>query len=778
MGFVRRPVGHALVWAIAALGLLLPSDARAQQFFFGFSSRFELSDQVHVDEADAATKAHLERVKALVSNQQWDEAVETLRQVMEDPSGKVIAVTERRFMRVRDYCHLQIASLPAEALKLYRGRVDPQADKWLAEGLATRDAELLERIVDQYFCASAGDDALVALGDLALEEGDYGAARGWWEKIIETPPQAIAADLFAKVRNAGDLTPDETQLLDRWYQSDGATPPRDWLLRTDKTLDDKQARALVEFWKNRRLPLTRLAYPNSELPLDFVRARLVLVSILEGSPQRAKAELAGFTALYPDARGKLGGREVVYAEALATLLEASSTWPKPAAAADWSTFAGTPARNGVAPRSIDVRARAWPVQTLLPKPPQTESGYPSPRVAETKNDLHSYHPLVVGRLLLVNTMYEIRAYDLATGKPAWGDDPAIYKPRDPPRDNNMTSVASLGAARFTMTAQGGKLYARMGDPLTSRPDEMAGFAQPGYLVCLDLDGEGRLLWQTPPIDDKPTDERGWAFEGSPVADGERVYVALRRSKVRPQAFVGCYDARTGRPLWRQFVCSAETPARGQIGECTHNLLTLDRSKLYYSTNLGAVAALSTRDGRVQWITCYPRAKTGDLNQRSAHFYRDLTPCVFDRGRLFVAPSDTERVFALDAATGLMLWETSLAKDVVHLLGVAGDNLWASGDKLWWINAATGKVGFWPEGPAPKGWGRGTLAGDEVYFPTQTTIHVFDQRSCRKQREIELTEERHATGGNLVAAGDYLVIATSNELIVLSRDSQGTPAVKP
>ena len=167
------------------------------------------------------------------------------------------------------------------------------------------------------------------------------------------------------------------------------------------------------------------------------------------------------------------------------------------------------------------------------------------------------------------------------------------------------------------------------------------------------------------------EDNGWAFEGSPVADGERIYVAMRRSKVRPQAYVGCYDARTGRPLWRQFVCSAETPARGQIGECTHNLLTLERGKLYYSTNLGAVAALATRDGHVQWITCYPRAKTGDLNQRSAHFYRDLTPCVFDRGRLFVAPSDTERVFALDAATGLMLWETSLAKDVVHLLGRRG-----------------------------------------------------------------------------------------------------------
>ncbi len=181
---------------------------------------------------------------------------------------------------------------------------------------------------------------------------------------------------------------------------------------------------------------------------------------------------------------------------------------------------------------------------------------------------------------------------------------------------------------------------------------------------------------------------------------------------------------------------------------------------------------------MQWITCYARAKTGDLNQRSAHFYRDLTPCIYDRGRLFVAPADTERVFALDASSGMVLWETSLAKDVVHLLGVAGDNLWASGDKLWWINAATGKVSFWPEGPRPRAGGRGTLAGDKVYFPTQASIHVFDQRTGREQQEIRLTPERQTTGGNLVAAGEYLLIATSNELVVLSRNSPGTVVAKP
>ena len=39
----------------------------------------------------------------------------------------------------------------------------------------------------------------------------------------------------------------------------------------------------------------------------------------------------------------------------------------------------------------------------------------------------------------------------------------------------------------------------------------------------------------------------------------------------------------------------------------------------------------------------------------AHWQRDLNPCLFDHGRLYVAPADSPRVYALDAATGQILW---------------------------------------------------------------------------------------------------------------------------
>ena len=76
----------------------------------------------------------------------------------------------------------------------------------------------------------------------------------------------------------------------------------------------------------------------------------------------------------------------------------------------------------------------------------------------------------------------------------------------------------------------------------------------GYLVCLDLAAEGRLVWRLPDKssadDQKWAQDEKWSFEGSPLVAGGDVYVAMRKSDVRPQAYVACFDVETGRRRWR------------------------------------------------------------------------------------------------------------------------------------------------------------------------------------------------------------------------------------
>jgi len=697
---------------IASLfGVLLGNaSARAQ---LGPSLRqFELADSVQLDRADNAVLAQLERVKAFLADKQWDEAVETLRQIAQTADGKLLGATEWRYVSLRDYCHLQLAALPPEALKLYRARVDADARKWYEEGVAKRDRRLLQSVVDQAFAGSWGDDALLALGEMALEKGDYAAARWHWERIVPARPPAD-------------------------------TPP------------------------------TWPGYPDSDLDLASVRARLVLVSILEGSSARAREELAQFARLHPQAKGRLAGREVVHAEALAELLAESAAWPPPKPSADWPTFAGCGARNRAAARLIDVAEVAW--RMPLPKVrPALNASLAS--VAEDADAPLSYHPLLWNGMVLVAGQMDVRAVRLSTGQPAWGSaGAAIY--RDALEGSSAEFAnprETLGTARFTATVYDGRLYARMGAAVTSRPPESLPTLGKGYLVCLDLAAEGRLAWKLAP-------EEGFAFEGAPLCDGANVYAAMRRSDVRPQAHVACLDAQTGRPRWRRFIAGAETPARGMLYESTHALLTLQGGVLYFNTNLGAVAALSADDGRVLWATLYPRARSGDLAQPAPHWQRDLTPCVFDRGTLLAAPADSPRIFGLDAATGQIVWQTGTqVEDAVHLLGTCGEQLIAGGRRLYWIGTQPEDKGrirhVWPEGDARPGFGRGVLAGGLVLFPTREKlgdrvmhrIHLFDGQTAELKKVIDLDfrGKPPVAAGNLLVAGGQLLIATGNELICL------------
>jgi outer membrane protein assembly factor BamB len=701
-----------------------------------FAPRLDISDAIQVDEADSATRTHLQRVKAFLDNEQWEEAVDVLWRIPETNGGKLLAVSPRRFITVLDYCHLQIASLPAEAMKLYRGRVDEQARHWYEEGVRRGEPARLRDVVERLFCSSWGDDALLALGDLAFEAGNRGEARGYWAKIL--PPEYWARLAPAIVKTNGSPV---------------------WLL-----------------------------YPDTDLDPAAIRARLLLSVILDGDLEIAEQELKVFRRECGAAEGKMAGQQVRYSEFLGEILSDSRRWPTEKADRRWPTFAGADERSKVYPTDLEAGAIVW--QAALPEisaDELTSAAAPGRRVADMRNSLLSYHPVVLDTMVLVNTLDEIRAYNLSNGEPVWGDSPTVFKLRPEAagmNDNGRGAISALGVPRFTLTVRDRRVYARLGSPVTGRMSEPQVLVKKSHVVCVDLADQGKGLWDMPDsllLDD---DDGSYAFEGSPLVDGEGVYVAMRRSGVRPQQYVACLDPEKGRLKWRRLVCGAETPAQGQE-EITHNLLTLHAGTLYCNTNLGAVAAIRARDGQIQWITRYPRARQAEIGKRAKHFYRDLTPCVYRHGVVYVAPSDSELLLALDASTGLLLWQTQAPEDVVHLLGVMDGKLVVSGDKLWWIDASRGTIvpppgsagaESFPEGGSPKGLGRGLLAGGKVYWPTWDKIYIFDQQGNRQLEPIHLAV-RGATGGNLLAVGQGLLIASHDRLTLFSPDAS-RPSPKP
>jgi outer membrane protein assembly factor BamB len=203
--------------------------------------------------------------------------------------------------------------------------------------------------------------------------------------------------------------------------------------------------------------------------------------------------------------------------------------------------------------------------------------------------------------------------------------------------------------------------------------------------------------------------------------------------------------------------------------------------VYYNTNLGAVAALRASDGRLQWLCRYPRRGLADRDsdQDDRHWFRDQTPCLLHQDLVIVAPADCDRILALDAATGRIVWATAAgaAADAVHLMGVAHGSLLASGDYLYWIDAQTGRMlhqfpalrspltGY--AAPDPRGYGRGVLAGDQVLWPTYDSIYVFDQAGGHQLRQRIDLGSMGLTGGNLVIDGHTLLIAAAGQLVALN-----------
>jgi outer membrane protein assembly factor BamB len=732
----------------------------AQQLPFGFAmqpTQVELT-AAHVELISGATAARLEQARQLAAASSWNEAINIYLELVADKSNRAVALDGNRHLSLRNYCHLQIARLPSDGLATYRRRVDASAEQMYRDAIANRDEGQLRRIIDESFCSSWGDDALMALGELALERGDYASARRSWEQIS---PLVRA--------------PDGSSM---------------WLALRDIDLNSKWPE-VERRWQTREKPADWLAYPDTQIDLAEVRARLVLASIRAGDLDRAALELQVFRRFHADAAGQFGGQKENFAAALERLLAAAREWPARPASIDWPTFAGSRLRSSIAaPVGADL-VPAWkePIPITPPKyvrvmrfiqgdasRDEIAKADANSATRESQRPL-SYYPIVTDGAILYADGIGIHAVDLKTGKPLIATDGLLHRnesadAKGGPAPLGAAGGVAYGVPRLSLDTSDGILFARVGALATSHA-QATQIAASDRIIGLDLRREGLLTFQS------PREEGAWAFDGAPVSNGRRVFVAMRRSEVTSGAYVACFDASTGVRQWRTPIGAADTIAGGAGDEITHNLLTLVENRIYINTNLGLVAALNADSGDICWITRYDRlpGKAFALGlAMPLHFDRDPSPCVYHDGLLFVAPSDTPAIFALDADTGKMIWQQNQFPDALQLLAVVGKHLIASGERIASLDISSGRMDWtWPESDHAgiRGMGRGVIAGNEVFWPTRNEILVLDPKTGAQSRP-PMKLSPLAGGANLVAAQGRLIVAGYDKLLVLGPPVRMTP----
>jgi cellulose synthase operon protein C len=498
-------------------------------------------------------------------------------------------------------------------------------------------------------------------------------------------------------------------------------------------------------------PELKFRCPTPPEDVSRIVAKCILAKSLAGDSTDAKRLLAFLRVKHPQAKGRLAGAEGIYVEVLSKILD-SPQMTAPPASNDYPTFGGDERRN----KSTIGKADVGGLQFLWDFDVEANA---SERDESPINDFRLPNfPAVIGDAVYTASESAVWKFDLKTGKATrWLDYAAGRNGSEPSK------------AKYSVTIKGSRLYVTVydsrGGMIENRPRRFGGPRRDWHnvnstLICFDLTTQ-KEAWRKTPSDFGA--DRGAVFEGSPLAIDDDVCIAVTRYDAMSETSILRVDSSGNRVVWKAVVCESMAES-GVADPPMYNLLSLGDSTIYYCTNLGAVAAVRADDGRLQWVATYTRRAPATTAPGDPSI-PDINPCVVHQGRVYALPRDGRRLICYDAQTGEKLWESPASLAFAHILGAHDGVVVATGSRVCGFDAASGKLRWMRPSNSTPGFGRGILSGGDVYWPTRTDIHVFDVKTGDLARPpIELFSRLGHRPGNLLHAGDYLLVAQSHRLL--------------
>ncbi|HVS35052.1 MAG TPA: PQQ-binding-like beta-propeller repeat protein [Gemmataceae bacterium] len=703
------------VWLVALLALAAGGPARGDE---------TPPPAVFPAESKGAA-AGVEDVRKRIADKQWAAAVEAIQAVMTASGDDLVPIGPDRSVGCRRLCQALLASLPADALRSYRDGADPQAKKMLDQAAGRRDVRLLRKVVDEALCSRPSEKAIDLLGDLAFERGDFAEAEQWWN-LLSPPPAAKKASPTAFL----------------------------------------------------------LYYPDPQIDPARTRAKLLAARLFRGAYGVAD-DVETYRKEFGTAEGALAGKQGRYADILRQVAEERDADP-PAPFSTWPTFGGDASRGRIAaapPRLLEqLGALCRPANerrySLKDREPQDmDPVYDRGVGATLANRSMAFEPVIAdGKAIVADAQY-VTAVDLRTGAVEhWYDAAQLNTGLAPNR--NLPAPPDL---RYSLTAAGDRIFARLGTQSVRDAASVDKDAKDreSLLVCLCLkpqaDGTHKL-WTllASSLANADADKAPPIFEGAPLVHDGLLYIASTRfMNGRPVTRIQCFPADAAQApeeLWHQDICETREFAEKDRRFRQH-LLTLAGPNVVYCSHSGAIAALDAVSGKPVWSVRYP--SRGDKTADGEPSPRDLAPCLFADGRLYIAPADYDRLLCLDPATGEKLWDRG-PLEAVHLLGVGqGRLIFTTPTGLRAVGADDG-VDAWalPDGggglpPA----GRGLLIGDVVLWPTASkgpgSCEVYAVRQRDGQQPDDPSLLRHIPAGNLVYTDGCLLSADRQTLTLFT-----------
>jgi len=700
----------------------------------------------------------LERVKKCEQARDWKGLFDHYSYSLKKHSQSVVQVSPDRWTSVHEHFLNRISALPKEAFDYYRFQNDGKARAAFEKARESGSRREVERVVEEYFFATGTDEVMDGLASQDFDEGRVEEARSWWNRLLRLYPDSplSRAVIAARIAHACIVSENVGGLEDL----------RRYLAKSKiegKVTVGGRSVPVGEYVAQLTVPVRSLAVRPAKMPYvpdpeDRLRRpslgvrndiRRWVYDFNEDKGEAAPPE--------PEARPVQPGRQVFRGRVFRDNMQAPPMYPE---------YPFIPAYAKVRGKEYVIftdGSRVLAVDPARVKGKSATSGvywkYPADRaitrVQATPNT-------VSGRPYIGVTIDGEHAFVTMYSSPE-------ARPRDPNPGGNPDSFEGVTAVK-----------------------------------CLHIP-TGKLVWDTdlPPLLDefkttcKDYFERNFSYSAPPLVRGDRLYLGVCTSPMGEQeSRVVCLDRKSGRPLWSTFLSSVNAQQAAFMGMAYQPaylpMLAEQGGTLYVQTNLGVVGALNPASGALLWLSQYKRAGRRyqpNTGMTEAAFRRPANAPILWNGTLFVLAQDSADLLAFEAATGDEVKIPPAGdihgeldwKSILHLLGPVNDELVVTGSNKSFQLKLRDENGLCYRGnyliaSACRGAGRGAVTEDYVYLPvmddgdgSQTGgLGVYDVRTWKVVERPAWKEPNEC--GNLLVAGNYLVVATSRIAVYTDVDT--------
>jgi outer membrane protein assembly factor BamB/tetratricopeptide (TPR) repeat protein len=512
-------------------------------------------------------------------------------------------------------------------------------------------------------------------------------------------------------------------------------------------------------------------HPDTDLPMQDILFRLALCQKKIGDSQGFAATVKKLADLPQDLKVAIGNARVDLKPVLGVMERVGGIAAPVVEGPDWPVIGGNNSHTRLPSwqSSNDIRRASFPPFRTARKTAGDDARYygqVQPKVI--------VYPTACGNALYVSDGRKVFAFDMSNFKILWKTGAASGKASG----EDFRPIQFSGANFiFGCTVADGIVFANLHKGETSQRGESA---ESGCIVAIDA-ANGKRLW----ISEKARDEKMSAllqttlFQSPPIVVGTRVYAAgTSRQGQSREAYLWCFDARTGRPVWKCFICGDlagnVNPWSGQLMTGNGPTIAEEGGVVYCLTNFGGMAAVDANKGTLLWLTDY---MTGINVERTQPQWRgpvvdaggtwDMWVPVVSGGYIHCTPSDaTKRYMVFDTKSGERLSNEQLDARQ-YVLGISGETTVLCGEKLSFINKDPKNRKRMKESVDLKG-------SEGVAFMTQNHVYVSmkDQFKRVKLANLKLDKEAKWHGGpsigeagTIVVVGDMLVVASETGVSV-------------